>query len=142
METDERIAALIPTRAPCACSNGSSIGDDSSVVLATRRIAAGPSAGDPSGLRAIHLCEYGAQAMPCTEDLRPARAASLQDRLLVSLRDVMLGCDFIQDLAGELLVEARRLHDNGAAWQYEFRVTIAGRLLAEGRATVSVASHA
>jgi predicted hotdog family 3-hydroxylacyl-ACP dehydratase len=62
--------------------------------------------------------------------------------LLVSLRDVTLGCDFVQDLDGELLVEARRLHESGTAWQYDFRVTHAGKLLAHGRATVSVDSRA
>jgi acyl-coenzyme A thioesterase PaaI-like protein len=60
----------------------------------------------------------------------------------VSLRDVTLGCDFVQDLAGELLVEARRQHDGATAWQYEFRVTHAGKLLAQGRSTVSVARRA
>jgi len=71
-----------------------------------------------------------------------ARGERAQPGLLVSLRDVSLGCDFVQDLEGELLVEARRLHESGTAWQYEFRVTHAGRLLAQGRATVSVASRA
>ena len=61
---------------------------------------------------------------------------------LVSLRDVTLGCDYVHDLGGELLVEARRLHENDTALQYEFRVSHAGKLLAQGRATVSVASRA
>jgi len=144
METDERIAALIPHAGTMCLLERIEHWDDSSVVLATatHRRLDHPLA-TPSGLRAIHLCEYGAQAMAVHGGLAArARGEPAGPGLLVSLRDVMLGCDFIQDLAGELLVEARRLHDNGAAWQYEFRVTHAGRLLAEGRATVSVASHA
>ena len=47
----------------------------------------------------------------------------------------------IEGLDGELIVEARRLHESGAAWQYEFRVGHAGRTLAQGRAVVSVASR-
>jgi predicted hotdog family 3-hydroxylacyl-ACP dehydratase len=118
--------------------------DDSSVTVATttHRNPANPLAGR-SGLRAIHLCEYGAQAMAVHGGLAAsARGERTQPGMLVSLRDVTLGCDFVQDLNGELLVEARRLHDSGTAWQYEFRVTHAGRLLAHGRATVSVGSRA
>jgi len=118
--------------------------DDSSVTVATttHRNPSHPLA-SPSGLRAIHLCEYGAQAMAVHGGLTAqARGERTRPGLLVSLRDVMLGCDFVQDFEGELLVEARRLHDSGTAWQYEFRVTHAGKLLAQGRATVSVASRA
>ena len=57
--------------------------------------------------------------------------------MLKLLRNVALHCDFVHDLAGELIVEATRLHDSGAAWQYSFRVLHAGALLAQGRATVS-----
>jgi predicted hotdog family 3-hydroxylacyl-ACP dehydratase len=118
--------------------------DDSSVTIATttHRNPANPLAGR-SGLRAIHLCEYGAQAMAVHGGLAArARGERARPGLLVSLRDVTLGCDFVQDLEGELMVEARRLHDSGAAWQYEFRVTHDGRLLAQGRAMVSVAPRA
>ena len=61
--------------------------------------------------------------------------------LAVGLRTETFGY-FVQDLEGELLVEARRLHDSGTVWQYEFRVTHDARLLAQGRATVSVATRA
>jgi len=118
--------------------------DDSSVTLATatHRNPDNPLA-TASGLRAIHLCEYGAQAMAVHGGLTAeARGERALPGLLVSLREVTLGCDFVQDLAGELLVEARRLHDGATAWQYEFRVTHAGKLLAQGRSTVSVARRA
>ena len=49
-------------------------------------------------------------------------------------------CDFVHELAGELIVEARRLHASHSAWQYEFRVTHDGQRLAQGRATVPLAS--
>ena len=64
-----------------------------------------------------------------------------QPGLLVSLRDVSFNCGHIHNLPGELLVEATRVHEGGNAWQYDFRVTCAGQLLAQGRALVSFASN-
>jgi predicted hotdog family 3-hydroxylacyl-ACP dehydratase len=116
--------------------------DDASVTLATttHRDPANPLARG-GRLHAIHLCEYGAQAMAVHGGLTAwRRGERARPGLLVSLRDVVLAGDFVHDLPGELKVEARRLHDSGAAWQYEFRVTHAGRLLAQGRAVVSLAS--
>ena len=143
MAVDECIAALIPHAGTMCLLKRIEHWDDTSVTVATatHRDPANPLA-SRSGLRAIHLCEYGAQAMAVHGGLTAkARGERAQPGLLVSLRDVSLGCDFVQDLEGELLVEARRLHESGTAWQYEFRVTHAGRLLAQGRATVSVASR-
>jgi predicted hotdog family 3-hydroxylacyl-ACP dehydratase len=85
--------------------------DATGIVLATstHRHAGHPLA-TAGGLRAIHLCEYGAQAMAVHGGLSAA-------------------------------AEGRRalpgLLDTGTAWQYTFRVTHSGRLLAEGRAMVS-----
>ena len=144
MAIDERIAALIPHAGTMCLLQRIEYWDDTSVVTATatHRDPANPLA-SRIGLRAIHLCEYGAQAIAVHGGLATqALGGRAQPGLLVSLRDVTLGCDFVQDLEGELLVEARRLHESGTAWQYEFRVTHAGKLLAQGRATVSVASRA
>jgi predicted hotdog family 3-hydroxylacyl-ACP dehydratase len=141
MATDERIAALIPHAGTMCLLERIVHWDDCSVTLATttHRNADNPLA-TSRGLRAIHLCEYGAQAMAVHGGLvAHARGQRALPGLLVSLRDVTLGCDFVQDLGGELLVEARRLHESDTAWQYEFRVTHAGKLLAQGRSTVSVA---
>jgi hypothetical protein len=60
--------------------------------------------------------------------------------MLVSLRDVAFHRDFIDDLDGELRVEAHRIHASDSAWQYSFRVTHAGVLIAQGRAVVSAAT--
>ena len=144
MVAADRIAALIPHAGPLCLLERIVHWDDSSVTLATatHRNPDNPLA-TASGLRAIHLCEYGAQAMAVHGGLTAeARGERALPGLLVSLREVTLGCDFVQDLAGELLVEARRLHDGATAWQYEFRVTHAGKLLAQGRSTVSVARRA
>ena len=140
MVVEGRIAALIPHAGAMCLLERIVHWDDSSVTVATKthRNPTHPLA-TRAGLRAIHLCEYGAQAMAVHGGLAAqARGERARPGVLVSLRDVMLGCDFVQDLEGELLVEARRLHDSRTAWQYEFRITHAGRLLAQGRATVSV----
>jgi predicted hotdog family 3-hydroxylacyl-ACP dehydratase len=139
MAVDERIAALIPHAGTMCLLERIEHWDASSVTLATttHRNPDHPLA-TPSGLRAIHLCEYGAQAMAVHGGLSArARGERALPGLLVSLRNVALHCDFVHDLAGEMIVEATRLHDSGAAWQYSFRVLHAGALLAQGRATVS-----
>lgn len=88
-------------------------------------------------LRAIHLCEYGAQAMAVHGGL-VARAVgeTAQPGLLVALRDVRLLVEYIDDLPGELVVEAGRLHATLGSWQYRFRVLHASRELVSGRAAV------
>jgi predicted hotdog family 3-hydroxylacyl-ACP dehydratase len=95
---------------------------------------------DAGGLRAIHLCEYGAQAMAVHGGLL-ARAGGGRARpgLLVSLRAVRLTCAFVHELEGALDVHAEKLLDGGGSWQYAFRVEHDGTLLAEGRAAVMVA---
>lgn len=142
MAADARIAALIPHAGTMCLLERIEHWDDTSVTLATatHRNPDHPLAGR-SGLRAIHLCEYGAQAMAVHGGLTAqARGERAQPGLLVSLRDVALHCDFVHEFAGELIVEATRLHDSGSAWQYSFRVLHAGTLLAQGRATVSALS--
>ncbi len=115
--------------------------DDSGIVLttSTHRDRRNPLAG-PSGLRSIHLCEYGAQAMAVHGGLAAqALGRHASPGMLVSLRDVAFHRSFIHDLGGELRVEAQRIHASDSAWQYSFRVTHSGMLLAQGRAVVSAA---
>jgi predicted hotdog family 3-hydroxylacyl-ACP dehydratase len=88
-------------------------------------------------LRALHLCEYGAQAMAVHGGLR-ARAAGgrTQPGLLVALRGIELHVARIDDLPGPLECHAQVLTDGEAGWQYAFRIVHAGTPLAEGRAAV------
>ena len=141
MAIDAAIAGLIPHAGAMCLLERIEHWDDSSIVLATgsHRDPANPLAGR-SGLRSIHLCEYGAQAMAVHGGLAArARGEHAATGLLVSIRDVALHRDFVHDLEGELRVEARRIHASVSAWQYSFRVTHAGTLIAQGRATVSAA---
>ncbi|MBS0591028.1 MAG: phosphotransferase, partial [Proteobacteria bacterium] len=88
-------------------------------------------------LRAVHLCEYGAQAMAVHGGLLAQHEGRIAaPGLLVSLRGVRLHVARVDDLRGALDVHALKLLDGGSGWQYEFRVEHEGRLLAEGRAAV------
>ena len=88
-------------------------------------------------LRAVHLCEYGAQAMAVHGGLRARTAGSgARPGVLVALRGVTLHASRIDDLAGVLECEAQVLVESQESQQYEFRITHAGALLAEGRAAV------
>ncbi|MBA8885078.1 phosphotransferase [Dokdonella fugitiva] len=88
-------------------------------------------------LRALHLCEYGAQAMAVHGGLvASARGAAAAPGYLVSLRGVDLSVERIDDLAGVLDVRAECLLGDGGSWQYAFRVEHDGVVLAQGRAAV------
>jgi predicted hotdog family 3-hydroxylacyl-ACP dehydratase len=88
-------------------------------------------------LRAIHLCEYGAQAMAVHGGLRARASGSVaKPGLLVALRGVQLHVARIDDLPGALECEAEVLVEAEASQQYGFRIHHAGTLLAEGRAAV------
>jgi predicted hotdog family 3-hydroxylacyl-ACP dehydratase len=90
-----------------------------------------------SKLRAVNLCEYGAQAMAIHGGLlaqRDGRVAA--PGLLVSLREVKLHVARIDDLPGKLDIYAEKLLDGEASWQYAFRIEHVKELLAEGRAAV------
>ncbi|MGY1410589.1 phosphotransferase [Luteimonas sp. A611] len=88
-------------------------------------------------LRALHLCEYGAQAMAVHGGLL-AQAPGTVPRpgMLVALRDVVLHVGRIDELPGALECEAQQLAASEASQLYAFRILHQEQLLAEGRATV------
>ena len=91
-------------------------------------------------LRAVHLAEYGAQAMAVHGGLLArAEGGVAAPGLLVSLRAVELMADRVDDLAGALDVFAEKLVGSDASWQYSFRVEHDGVVLARGRAAVLAA---
>jgi predicted exporter/predicted hotdog family 3-hydroxylacyl-ACP dehydratase len=91
-------------------------------------------------LRAVNLCEYGAQAMAVHGGLR-GTVTGVQPKpgMLVSLRSVQFGRDHVEDLPGDLRVEAECLQADAASLQYRFRITHGEEVLAEGRAAVVLA---
>ncbi|WP_305806358.1 phosphotransferase [Stenotrophomonas sp. YIM B06876] len=88
-------------------------------------------------LHAIHLCEYGAQAMAVHGGLRArSHGGRAAPGVLVALREVQLHVARIDDLHGMLEAHAQVLVEAAASQQYGFRILHEGRLLAEGRAAV------
>lgn len=88
-------------------------------------------------LHAVHLGEYGAQAMAVHGGLL-ARAAgeAVKPGLLVSLRGLQLRAERIDDLPGALEVEAHCLIADTAGSQYEFVIRHGDAEVARGRAAV------
>lgn len=132
------IPSLIPHRGSMCLLERIVAWNDEGMSVATTTHAARTNPLRSGGrLRAIHLCEYGAQAMAVHGGLR-ARAAgtTAAPGLLVSIRDVVLSADAVDLLEGELLVEVTRLAGGSAGLQYGFRVTHRGTELARGRAAV------
>ena len=92
-------------------------------------------------LRAVHLCEYGAQAMAVHGGLRAqAQGGTARPGMLVALRGVELHVARVDDLPDALECEAELLADGDDSQQYAFRIRHAGTLLAEGRAAVMLAT--
>lgn len=88
-------------------------------------------------LRAVHLCEYGAQSMAVHGALLARDAGTgAAPGFLVSLRAVNLALARIDELAGPLDVFGERLLGSEASWQYAFRIEHAGAEIASGRAAV------
>jgi len=109
--------------------------DAQSILAATTRHASPDNPLRRDGrLSAVHLAEFGAQAMAIHGALRDAaEGREPQPALLVSVRDLELKRDYIEDLAGELMISARVLLAQPASWQYEFSAMHGDQLIASGR---------
>jgi predicted hotdog family 3-hydroxylacyl-ACP dehydratase len=136
--TKARWQHLIPHRDAMSLLDTVVAWDDDSIDLtATSHRSGGNPLRSDGVLRAVHLCEYGAQAMAVHGGLIAQREGKVAaPGLLVSLRGVRLHVARVDDLPGALDVYAVKLLDSGSSWQYEFRVEHQGRRLAEGRAAV------
>jgi predicted hotdog family 3-hydroxylacyl-ACP dehydratase len=134
----DAIEALIPHRGAMCLLERVVEWDKDRVVLATatHRSPLNPLRLD-GRVRAIHLCEYGAQAMAVHGGLcAQAEGKTAKPGFLVSLRDVRLHVEYIEQLEGELRVTAQRLMETSGSWQYAFTIEHHGRTLATGRAAV------
>ena len=139
----DAIAALIPHQGAMCLLDRVIEWDKDRVVLATstHRAADNPLRVD-GRLRAVHLCEYGAQAMAVHGGLSAqADGKTARPGFLVSLRDVKLHVDFVDALDGELLVSAQRLLESAGSWQYAFEVSHQGEVIAAGRAAIMARSQ-
>ncbi|GHH53588.1 MAG: phosphotransferase [Gammaproteobacteria bacterium] len=134
----DRILALVPHAGAMCLWDEVRAWDARRIVLAARnhRDRAHPLR-RAGRLSAVHLCEYGAQAMAVHGGLLgQEHGRAPRPGMLVSLRGVELHASRIDDLEGELLGEAEQLVASEDSQQYLFRIHHEGRLLAEGRAAV------
>lgn len=90
-------------------------------------------------LAAVHLCEYGAQAMAVHGGLLAQRnhGAKAASGMLSSLRGVELAVGRIDTIEDPLDVVAHRKIAGNEGWLYEFNVSADGCWLAHGRISVS-----
>jgi predicted hotdog family 3-hydroxylacyl-ACP dehydratase len=89
-------------------------------------------------LAALHLVEYGAQAMAVHGGLLARRntGGKAAPGMLTSLRDCVLHVQRVDDIDRALTVVARKLFASAAGWMYQFEVSVGERKLAEGRLSV------
>jgi predicted hotdog family 3-hydroxylacyl-ACP dehydratase len=138
MLSRERIEALVPHAGAMCLWDEVVAWDDASIRLRARnhRDPAHPLR-DGGRLRAVHLCEYGAQAMAVHGGLLAARAGgAAAPGMLVALRGVELHVARVDDLPGALECQAQVLAAGAGSQQYAFRITHQTTLLAAGRAAV------
>lgn len=136
MRSREAIAALIPHQGLMCLWQEVLEWDEDSIVARSdgHRDPAHPLRSGER-LRAVHLCEYGAQLMAVHGGL-VARGGPARPGVLVALRGVELRVARIDDLPGALEGRARKLIAGDDGWQYQFEIFHAGRPLASGRAAV------
>jgi predicted hotdog family 3-hydroxylacyl-ACP dehydratase len=134
----EALQALIPHQGTMCLLDGVDDWNAQRIVCRTRSHQRADNPLRTRGsLRAVHLCEYGAQAMAVHGGLLAQAAGEVaQPGLLVSLRGVLLQRRYIDDLAGELKVEAEQLLAATGSWQYRFSIRHGDDELASGRAAV------
>jgi len=132
------IASLIPHQGTMCLLERVIDHDDASITLATTTHRSPDNPLRVNGrLRAVHLCEYGAQAMAVHGALQAQeQGISAPPGMLVALRGVTFTLDYVEDLAGELLVTARCLQATASSQQYQFTISHEGVVIAEGRAAV------
>lgn len=133
-----RILGLIPHQGAMCLWDAVLDWDERRIVLAaaSHRDPRHPLRSD-GRLRAVHLCEYGAQAMAVHGGLRgEAAGAAVRPGMLVALRGVRLHADRIDAFADDLRCTAEVLMEAADSQQYAFRIACGEVLLAEGRAAV------
>lgn len=132
-------AALIPHAGTMCLLDAVCAHDERSIhAISSSHARADHPLRGPDGLHAVHLAEYGAQAMAVHGALlaRERGEQTVRPGRLVSLRDVQLFDEYVDGLDGRLDVHAECLYADHGGSQYVFRVEHQGRLLASGRAAV------
>ena len=106
------------------------------IVCATRSHASPDNPLRRAGaLAALHLAEYGAQAMAIHGGLLESGEAT-RGGMLVAIRELVLDVSRLDDIAAELTVQATKLVANAEGRIYSFSASAGGRELGRGRVSV------
>ncbi|WP_140909747.1 phosphotransferase [Cognatiluteimonas lumbrici] len=136
--TRAEILALVPHAGAMCLWDAVLDWSDDGVLLETHghRDPAHPLRHD-GRLHAVHLCEYGAQAMAVHGGLRArASGGTAPPGMLVALRGIEIAPARIDDLPDALRCEATLVAEDAGGCQYGFRILHRGDCIASGRATV------
>ncbi|MEQ1440507.1 hypothetical protein AAG565_14200 [Fontimonas sp. SYSU GA230001] len=133
------IEALIPHAGAMSLWDELLAADETAVRLRTdsHRRAGNPLRRDGQ-LTAVHLIEYGAQAMAVHGGwlARHTPAGRARPGVLAAVRDFRLNVARLDDLDAPLECVAQRLVANAGGWMYGFTLCCGGHELASGRASV------
>ena len=136
---EKEIRGLIPHAGSMCLLESVESWDDAAVTCSTRthRDPAHPLRRNGE-LSALHLIEYGAQAMAIHGGLLARRDSgqAAAPGLLTAVRDCVLHVQRVDDIETPLTVSAHRLLASAGGWMYQFEVSADGRCLAQGRLSV------
>jgi len=135
--TRERIAGLIPHSGAMCLLDGVVEWDASRILCMSRshRAADNPLRTE-GGLPAVCGVEYAAQAMAVHGGLAGKVGGRPRAGYLASLRDVVCRRDRLDDLEGDLVVEAEHVAGDGAHVIYRFRLRVGEVDVLSGQALV------
>jgi len=140
----QELESLIPHAGGMCLLDGVTAWDDSSITCVTQSHALDNNPlRTAAGLHSLHLAEYGAQAMAVHGGLLArAEGRKAAPGFLTMLRAVKLHRQRVDDLAGELTVQAQQMMAADSGWTYNFVVSHQGQALAEGRVMVMMQPEA
>lgn len=135
--TRAQIAGLIPHSGAMCLLDGVVEWDASRIVCTscTHRAADNPLRSE-EGLPAVCGVEYAAQAMAVHGGLAGKVGRRPRAGYLASLRDVVCRRDRLDDLEGDLFVEAEQVAGDGARVIYRFRLRVGEVEVLSGQALV------
>lgn len=135
--TRDEIAKRIPHRGAMCLLDGVLAWNETSIrcVSGRHRLADNPLRQD-GRLGALCAIEFAAQAMALHGGLAGLVGTAPRAGYLASLRDVACRCDRLDEISGDLVIDAIRLMGEEALVIYSFAVSGDARDLVTGRATV------
>jgi predicted hotdog family 3-hydroxylacyl-ACP dehydratase len=129
-------ASLVPHAGDMCLLSRIVSADDRGIVCAATSHASPTNPLRRAGrLAALHLAEYGAQAMAVHGGLSDPEAKA-RGGMLVAIRDLALHVERLDDVPGELTIAATKLVANADGRIYAFVASGGGRELGRGRVSV------